>query len=246
MTVIAAVLLATGLVVSGCEAGNAGVPGDLGGPAVPPGGPAGPERHETVSYDVADPLTGLRVATGGTIEVTETSRSGAHVTESLRWTDRRPVTRHPVLDGTLTLDHTCPPVSDGIGRTCVVDYRVEIPRGLRVRADSGAGPIGLHGLSGPVEASSGAGDVVADGLTGRQVAAATGAGAVRLGFAGPPDAVDVRTGTGDGVVRLPPGTYRVVTGTATGLTRVAVADDPASPRLVRVLSGTGNIDVSPA
>lgn len=242
MTVIAAVLLAFGLVLTGC---NAVEVGGVSGP-VEVGGADAPEQHETVSYDVSGELTALRVATGaGTIDVTESARSGARVTETLRWKGPKPVTRHAVDGGTLTLDHTCPS-DDKVwhNRMCVVDYRVEIPHGLGVKADAGAGTVTLHALSGTVEARSGAGDVEADNLSAERITASSGTGGVRLTFSGPPESVEVRTATGDGVVRLPQGSYHVVTGTVTGREQIGVVDDPASPRSVRVTSATGDIDIS--
>ncbi|GAA3510848.1 hypothetical protein FHR32_003779 [Streptosporangium album] len=240
MTAIAVALLASGLVLVGCD------PVQVGGFEGPAEVGAGAERHETVSYDVTGELTALRVATGaGNIEMTESARSGVRVTESLRWKGHKPVTRHPVDGGTLTLDYTCPSGDDTWhDRMCVVDYRVEIPHGLEVRADAGAGAVTLHALSGTVEARAGAGPVEADNLSGRRVTASSGTGEVRLVFSGPPDAVEVRTGTGDGVVRLPRGAYHVVTGTVTGSERIGIVDDPAAPRSVRVTSATGDIDIA--
>ncbi|MFJ2030496.1 hypothetical protein [Streptosporangium sp. NPDC087985] len=242
MTAIAAALLASGLMLVGCDPVQVGGVGGLVKVEPVPG----PEQQETVSYDVSDALNALRVATGtGSIEVTETTRSGVHVTENLRWKGHKPVTRHPVDGGTLTLDYTCPPEGNTWDDwVCVVDYRVEIPHGLKVRADSGTGVVTLHALSGTVDARSGAGDVEADNLSSPQVTASTGTGEVNLGFSGPPEAVEVRTGTGDSVVRLPQGAYHVMTATAMGLARIGVVDDPASPRLIRVSSATGDIDIS--
>ncbi|GAA4565096.1 hypothetical protein GCM10023193_38440 [Planotetraspora kaengkrachanensis] len=188
------------------------------------------------SYDVTDAITALRTATGaGEIVVNESGRTGVHVTETLHWRGEKPQNGHRVEGGTLTLRYDC--------RDCSVDYRVEVPKGLDVKVDTGSGTITLRDLTGPVGAETGSGDIDARGLSGRQVTASTGSGDVKLRFAAAPDNVRVDTGSGDGTVWVPSGSYNVTADTGSGNKEVAVTRDPSSSRTVVVKTGSGDAKV---
>jgi DUF4097 and DUF4098 domain-containing protein YvlB len=188
------------------------------------------------SYDVTDAITALHANTGaGEIVVNESDRTGVHVTETLHWRGEKPQNGHRVDAGTLTLRYQCD--------DCAVDYRVEVPKGLDVKIDSGSGTITLRQLTGPVSAATGSGDIEARGLTGRQVTATTGSGEVKLRFAAAPDNVRVETGSGDGVVWVPSGSYNVTTNAGSGDKEISVVQDPSSPRTVVVKTGSGDARV---
>ncbi|MBG0815973.1 DUF4097 family beta strand repeat-containing protein [Planomonospora sp. ID82291] len=202
-------------------------------------------QQTAVSYDVTDEVLVLSVdAQAGDIVVNESARSGIRVTETLHWNNDKPKTEHSVDGGTLTLKYDCP---SGFGVvSCSVDYKVEIPKGLRVQIETGAGDITLRSLTGEVEAGSGAGDIEASGLAGKAFVADTGAGDIEAGFTAAPDRVDVETGAGDATVRLPKGPYRVDVSSGAGDETVKVDKDPSAARTVKVSSGAGDAKVLPA
>jgi hypothetical protein len=201
---------------------------------------AGPPKEATHAYDVAGKVAVLHVDSGaGAVVVTESGRAGIHVTETLHWRRDKPVTRHPVTGDTLTLDYDCPNGAWG----CDVDYRVEVPRGVKVRVDTGSGDITLRALSGELDAKTGSGTIDANGLGGRRVVAQTGSGDVELRFGSVPDEVTVDTGSGNGVVRVPQGTYHVTTDTGSGDQKVEVTSDDSSPRRIIVKTGSGEAKV---
>jgi hypothetical protein len=191
------------------------------------------DQQAEQSYDVPGKIAFLEARTGaGDIVVNESDRTGVHVTETLHWRGDRPKDGHAVNGDRLTLDYRC--------RSCAVDYKVEIPRGLEVKLDSGSGTFTLRGLTGPVAASTGSGDIDAQGLTGKRVTAGTGSGEVKLRFAAAPDLVKVETGAGDGLVWVPRGAYNVTTQTGAGNRTVEVTQDPSSQRTIVVKTGAGD------
>ncbi|MEV5409499.1 DUF4097 family beta strand repeat-containing protein [Thermopolyspora sp. NPDC052614] len=205
----------------------------------------GPEHEDKVGYNVTDAVTKVRVESGsGGITVVESARSGIAVTETLQWRgneDSRPKTSHEVNGGLLTLTYDCP----GLVGNCSVEYRVEIPRGLSVKADTGSGEVVLRGLSGQVEATTGSGGINGADLTGKRVVGETGSGDVELRFGATPDDVRVETGSGNGVVRVPAGSYNVITETGSGEQQVEVGRDSAAPRKIDVSTGSGDVKVLP-
>jgi hypothetical protein len=194
------------------------------------------ENQDTLSYDVMDKVTVLETHTGsGDIVVNESDRSGIRVTETLHWRGDKPTDGHSVNGETLTLKYDCD--------NCSVDYRVEVPRGLDVKLDTGSGTLTLRSLTGPVKVSTGSGDVDANGLAGKRVTADTGSGDIELTFAGVPDRVEVETGSGDGTVWVPSATYQVTTETGSGHRKVEVDQDVSSPHTVVVKTGSGDAKV---
>ncbi|GAA3151194.1 hypothetical protein GCM10010466_47890 [Planomonospora alba] len=201
-------------------------------------------QQTVVSYEVPDKVLVLSMdVEAGDVVVSESGRSGIKVTETLRWSDDKPETEHRVEGGTLTLEYRCP---TGFGLVhCSVDYKVEVPKGVRVKVQSGAGDVTLRSLTGGVEAGTGAGDIDASGLAGKEFVADSGAGDVEAGFAAAPERVEVETGAGDATVRLPQGAYRVTAESGAGDETVKVQDDPSAPRTVRVSTGAGDAKVLP-
>ncbi|MCT9932949.1 DUF4097 domain-containing protein [Planotetraspora sp. A-T 1434] len=217
--IVAGTVLGAGLALTACD-----LKVDFGG------------EQATESYDVADKVAVLDAHTGsGDIVVNESDRSGVHVTETLHWRGEKPRNGHSVSGGTLTLDYNC--------HDCWIDYRVEVPRGLDVKIDSGSGTITLRQLTGPVVASTGSGDVDARGLAGKNVSASTGSGDVKLRFAAVPDQVHAETGSGDGLVWVPSGAYNVTTETGSGDRDVQVTQDPSAPRTIVVKTGSGDAKI---
>ncbi|MFJ2031020.1 DUF4097 family beta strand repeat-containing protein [Streptosporangium sp. NPDC087985] len=224
--IVAGALLGAALVLSGCR-----IDVDFG------------HRQQAVaSYDVPGELTALDVHTGsGDVVVNESDRSGVRVTETLHWSgdkNDRPRTEHPVDGGTLTLRQDC--------SNCAVDYRVEIPKGLKATLETDSGNITLRTLTGEVNATAGSGDIAASGLGAKRLVAGTGSGDVKLTFAVVPDHVEVETGSGDATVRLPKAGYNVTAETGSGDRTVRVTNDPSSSSTVSVRTGSGNAKVLPS
>ncbi|WP_424535243.1 DUF4097 family beta strand repeat-containing protein [Sphaerisporangium viridialbum] len=222
--IAAGAVLGTGLLLTGCGLQNIGTP----------------TKEETKSYDLDGKVAVLRVQSGsGAIVVNGSDRPGLHVTETLHWKADKPATRHPISGDVLTLDYQCPGGDWG----CGVDYEVEVPRGMRVKLDTGSGDITLRTLSGEVDAKTGSGTIDANGLAGKKAVAETGSGDVELRFTGVPDDVNVRTGSGAGIVRVPQGAYHVTTDTGSGERKVEVTSDDSSPRRIHVRTGSGDVQV---
>jgi hypothetical protein len=196
----------------------------------------GMEQSEEIAYDVTDKVAIVQADTGsGDIVVNESDRAGVRVVETLHWRGDKPGDGHRVEGDTLSLDYEC--------HTCAVDYRLEIPRGMDVRLDTGSGMITLRSLTGAVAASTGSGDVDASGLTAKRVKAETGSGSISLRFSAAPDHVDVQSGSGDSRVWVPSGAYNVETETGSGDQEVQVTRDPGAPRTLIVKTGAGDAKV---
>lgn len=229
VVVTAGAMTASALALGACGVGNV----------------VGPQREDKVDYSVTETVAALSVDSGtGDITVIESDRSGIAVAETVRWRgdeDARPKTTHEVSGDRLTLTFDCP----GVVGTCEVDYRVEIPRGVGVKADSGSGQIVLRGLSGDVEASTGSGDIDGNGLTAKRLTGTAGSGNVEVRFGSTPDEVEVETGSGNGVVWVPTGTYNVTAKTGSGDERVEVDRDGGSAHKIVVKTGSGDAKVLP-
>lgn len=224
--VIASGLLASAALLSGCGVARV----------------TGFSEQDTVTYQVTEKVAGLRVQNGaGETVITETGGSVVKVVETLQWRGDKPETEHTVNGGTLLLTYDCPRVSMG----CGVNYKIEIPKGLRVETETGSGDVTLRSLSGPLALSSGSGTVDASGLSGRSVTAETGSGDIELKYATPPDKVELETGSGDITLRVPGGPYRVKAETGSGDATVSVQNDAGAPRTVSISAGSGDVSVLP-
>lgn len=149
-------------------------------------GCAGDDRRhrEDDTYDIGARVAVLSVAVGaGDVLVTASDRDSIRIVRTLHWQgtqDGRPRAEHTVSGDRLDLSGACTVKNDG----CAVDYRLEVPRDLRVTLRAEAGDLTVHGLAGELVAVTGAGDVT-----------------VRL--AGGPYRVDAQTEAGDRIVEVP-------------------------------------------
>ncbi|MER7366308.1 DUF4097 family beta strand repeat-containing protein [Nonomuraea wenchangensis] len=202
----------------------------------------GPTNKDTVSYEVTDRVTELRLdGASGDAVITETDGAAVRVTETLRWRgDSKPKPEHKVEGGALALSYTCP---SSLG-SCGVDYRIEVPKGLAVDLDSGSGDITLRGLSGNVRVHVGSGDVDAADLTGKNVVADSGSGNVELKYATTPVSAQLKAGSGDVTLFVPDGAYDVTTDVGSGDATVSVKKDSSSPNKINIRTGSGDISVS--
>ncbi|GAA1615004.1 hypothetical protein GCM10009733_009080 [Nonomuraea maheshkhaliensis] len=209
-------------------------------------GIGGPAERDTVAYDVADKVAALQVETdSGSIEVVESQRQGIHVTEVLSWRKNKPETSHQVRGDTLALSFDCPSTWGwgAAGTSCDVSYKVEVPKGLRVKVTSDSGALTLTGLSGELDARSDSGAIEAGGLSARQVAAKTDSGAVGLKFTGAPDKVTTATDSARISVHVPEGPYKVVATTDSGGKNIRASVDDSAPRLIELTSDSGDLEV---
>ncbi|TYB67680.1 DUF4097 domain-containing protein [Nonomuraea sp. PA05] len=223
------------------------IAGLLGLAAVLTGCGLGEHNQDTVTYDVTDKVAGLRVeADSGTVEVIESDREGIHVSERLTWRKEKPKTTHAVRGDTLELSFTCP-TSWGLGAagvSCDVSYRVEVPKGLRVKAGTDSGDLTLTDLSGEIEATSDSGAIVAGGLTGKRLVARTDSGDMTLTFTGQPDKVTTTTDSGSTQIHVPRGPYNVVAKTDSGGKAITTDSDASAPRSIELTSDSGDLAVS--
>ncbi|WP_157530202.1 DUF4097 family beta strand repeat-containing protein [Microtetraspora niveoalba] len=193
-------------------------------------------ERDVLTYEVGEKVAALIVRTGvGDVTVNASDTPGIRVTETLGWKGDKPRDGHRVNGDTLTLEYDC--------NRCGIDYRVEVPRGLDVKIDTGAGDITLRSLGGPLDLSTGTGDVDATGLASRKVSVETGTGEVKLKFATAPDDVRAEAGTGGTTVWLPAESYDVTAETALGERKIDVDHDPSASRKVRLTSGVGAVNV---
>lgn len=224
--VMAGGLLVSAALLTGCGLAN------LGGPA----------NRDTVTYQVTDKVAGLKLKSGsGDTDITETGGNAVRVVETLRWSDEKPETEHRVDGDLLSMSYNCPAKWDD----CGVDYKIEIPKGLRVDLDSGSGDITLTSLTGPIGVFMGSGNVNGTGLAGEKVSVKTGSGDAELKYAAVPGSVDVRTGSGNATLHVPDGPYEVSTRAGSGEIQVSVQNVASSPHKVTMTTGSGDINVLP-
>lgn len=184
------------------------------------------------------------------------------VTRRISWSYQRPDIDERWDGQTLRVTGTC-----GMwlwtGPNCGVDYTLEVPAGVAVRArtstgditisDIGGGPLHLTtstgdirvtGADGDLELHSSTGDVVASGITSDAVNASTGTGDVRLTLSTAPRTIVAHTTTGDVHIVVPDGpAYRVEADTNTGDTRVTVQRNDTSGRSIVARTSTGDVNV---
>jgi len=223
---IAGGLLASAALLTGCGLSGIG----------------GPTHQDTVSYEVTEKVTGLQVESqAGDIVITETDGAAIRVVETLQWQNDKPETEHSVNGGTLLVRYDC----QSAWGNCSVNYKIEIPKGLRVAAETGSGDMTLRSLTGPLTVTAGSGDIDASGLAGKTVAATAGSGDIELKYATAPDAAELEAGSGNVTLRVPDGPYAVRTEVGSGEATVSVNNDPAASRKVSLTAGSGDVSVLP-
>ncbi|MCG5211870.1 DUF4097 family beta strand repeat-containing protein [Streptosporangium soli] len=225
--VIVGALLGSGLLLTGCGLENI----------------AAADSEEVVDYEITEKVAELRVRSGsGEIVVSETDRSGIRVTETMHWRgDDKPKTKHPVVAETVTLSYDCP---TRVGwNSCSVDYKVEVPKTMKVDVETGSGTITLRALTGQLTANTGSGDIEAGSLGSKKAFAETGSGNVTLKFTTAPEDVELETGSGDAAVTVPDGSYAVSTETGSGEERVEVTNEKSAPNKLVLTTGSGDASV---
>ena len=221
------------------------------------------EEHTTTTGFDAAGITTLDVAIdSGSLTVvgrdTDRITVTARISDGLRSTSER-----EEVDGDrLVLRGGCPAF---LSNFCNVDYTVEVPERLAVKArldNDGARATGVHGDldlrsdngrievrgsgEGTVVLRSSNGNVVATDLRAAEVDAHSDNGRVELSFVEPPTTVEATSSNGEVTVEVPDdgAAYVVDTGSANGSSATAVRTDPESTRRIRVASDNGDVLVS--
>jgi hypothetical protein len=220
------------------------------------------ERTTVTEHDAAGiELLDVAIDSGSLTVVgtdTDTITVTARISDGLRSTSER-----QEIDGDrLVLRGGCPAF---LSNFCNVDYTVEVPERLAVKArldNDGARLTGVHGNldvrsdNGRVEVRgsgegvavlrSSNGSVVGTDLRATEVDAHSDNGRVELTFLDPPSTVEATSDNGDVTVEVPDdGTaYVVDTGSANGSGATAVRTDPDSTRRIRVASDNGDVLVT--
>jgi putative adhesin len=145
--------------------------------------------------------------------------------------------------GNVTLASLSGPVIAGTGSG---DIRAEnLPDAVSMQ--TGSGDISGATVSGAkVTLKTGSGDISITGLTGAHVIASAGSGDITLTFTKVPDRVRVDNGSGNVTLVLPPGStpYQVNANTDSGGRVVTVPTNLASPHVITISDGSGNISIT--
>lgn len=143
---------------------------------------------------------------------------------------------------------------------CNISYSLEVPRGIHVDVQSGAGKVTVSGLDGSVEARAGAGGVEATDCRGELsmitgaggvhatqlasplVTVESGAGGVHLEFVAAPTRVSVSSGAGSIDIEVPRDgvVYQVSGNGGHGSRNVDVATAPSADHSMQIQSGAGS------
>jgi hypothetical protein len=190
------------------------------------------------------------VGTAGREEITVTAR----ISDGLRRTGER----QQLVDGRLELDATCPAIGSN---WCEVDYRIEVPAGVPIRADTDNGGIDARGTdstvhlstdNGSVEVNDVGGDLTIDGdngsiraddLTTDTVRAETDNGSIVLELLEPPSNVEARSNNGSVEVVLPrtEDFYNLAIATDNGDVSGDIRHDPTSTRHITIATDNGDV-----
>jgi hypothetical protein len=151
----------------------------------------------------------------------------------------------------------------GVVADCAARHRVEVPRGIAVKAETDDGSVRARGFrdalevrtadgsvrvsdsTGPLELHSDDGSLRAD-VDSRQVNASTKDGSVRLGLGVVPDRVVTRSDDGSVTVALPRATYKVSAKSDDGSVDVSVPHDDTSAHVVNARTQDGKVTVRTA
>lgn len=233
------------LALTGCHVDvHAGSPVKISGQASasPDSGVSVPGTHRSATaYLISSPVSTVVVISHvGNITVTGGSGSSTSVTEQATYSKTPPRTTRTISGKTLTVTYDCPSQL-----VCAVAYTVEVPRGVTVRAQAGAGAVRLAGLSGDVTATAKVGIIYATGLSGSSVSLTADGGGISASFTAAPAALRAiaRVGTVDLHV---PGTasYKVSADAHVGHADVSVRQSSSSAHVITATTDVGSIKIS--
>jgi hypothetical protein len=199
------------------------------------------ERTVVARYPAADVTTIDVDNTSGSVTIVGTA-GREEITVTARISDglRRTGERQQLVDGRLELDATCPAIGSN---WCEVDYRIEVPAGVPIRADTDNGGIDARGTDSTVHLSTDNGSVEADDLTTDTVRAETDNGSIVLELLEPPSNVEARSNNGSVEVVLPrtEDFYNLAIATDNGDVSGDIRHDPTSTRHITIATDNGDV-----
>jgi DUF4097 and DUF4098 domain-containing protein YvlB len=199
----------------------------------------GPPRTFTITGHVT---TVIIDGGSSSITVTGSDRGTILVSQQASYSKTAPATSRRVADGTLTLSYSC-----GGQLVCSVQYDVQVPRGVAVRASSRTGSITLTSLTGDVTAQTDAGLITTNDLSSATVALKSNAGGIIAAFSAVPGSLSAATNIGSISITVPTTvSYQIHTHTYLGSSTVRVTKNPASRHVITASSDLGSISISPA
>jgi DUF4097 and DUF4098 domain-containing protein YvlB len=197
------------------------------------------------SYQISQAVTEISLkGNAGDVDVVA-GNGPISVTETLRYTDDKPVTSHNVNGDTLALTSADCEHERSVNGRCQVDWEIRAPAATNLTLRSESGGITVTGFSGTVSARASAGGVQGRDLTSRSVIAKSSAGGVDLAFTQPPDQVSATSSAGGVDIQLPSRTgYDVHASSATGDPDVNVQQDDNSPHKINAKTSAGTIEIN--
>ncbi|UQA95553.1 DUF4097 family beta strand repeat-containing protein [Streptomyces halobius] len=204
----------------------------------------GPTKKGQRTYTVDGKVTALSATTqGGNIEIVPIADGGSvKVTEKYAYSDdNKPSPDHSVKDGRLTLKaEEC----EGFTRSsCLVNYKVLLPRSASVDLHTSGADITIRGTSGAIAAETSGGDITVEDSAARKAEVETSGGDVDVALTRVPDEVSGQTSGGDVTIRLPKGSYAVDASTSGGDRTVSVPTDDRSAHKVTAETSGGDVSV---
>jgi hypothetical protein len=145
--------------------------------------------------------------------------------------------------GNVTLANLSGPVSAETGSGNI--HAENVPDAVTMA--TGSGDISGATVSGAkVTVKTGSGNISIERLTGAHVIASAGSGDITLTFTKVPDRVHLDNGSGNVTLVLPPGStqYQVNAATDSGDRLVTVPTSSASPHVITVSDGSGNVSIT--
>jgi hypothetical protein len=204
---------------------------------------AGTHSGAAHTFTITGHVTTVVIEGGASsITVTGSGRSTILVSQQASYTKTAPATSRRVAGDTLTLSYSC------AGQlVCGVQYDLQVPRDVAVRASSRDGSITLTSLAGDVTAQTEAGLITANDLSSPTADLKSSAGGIIAAFSTAPGSLSASTNIGAISVTVP-GTvaYQIHTHTYVGSSSVKVRENPASPHVITTSSDLGSITISPA
>ena len=233
------------LALTGCHVDvHAGSPVKVSGQASasPDSGLSVPGTHKSsTAYRISSPVSTVVVISHvGNVSVTGGSGSSVSVTEQATYSKTRPDTTRTISGQTLTVTYSCPSQL-----VCAVAYTVQVPRGVTVRAQAGAGAVRLAGLAGDVTATAKVGIIYATGLSGSSVSLTADGGGISASFTAAPAMLRAIARVGSVDLRVP-GTvsYKVSADAHIGHADVGVRQSSSSGHVITATTDVGSIKVS--
>ncbi|MFB4317950.1 DUF4097 domain-containing protein [Actinomadura sp. 21ATH] len=222
-------------------------------------------RTSSATETFRRPIGELEIDAGGArVTVGPGTAGQVRVVARLTWALHRPRVERIWAGELLLLRYACESDEWSYpGHGCGADIDVQVPPGVRVRAQSGSGLLRLRGISGDMRletrsgaveladvrgrvwARAGSGEISGTGLASSSVESEAGSGRLDLAFAAPPRYVKASAGSGSVRVTVPNGSYyRVGAEAGSGRVRIDPAlNDRSSPRTIMAKTGSGALTI---